>query len=165
MAVRELAMNGVEVKVHSQRGEYAVQPVASSSTLSPKRSTPSSALPYNNPHHQQYVLSDDFRPFKWVCHGWFRYLWELISFYSLFQCMSMIAPRTRNLVLASFLGDSRSNPSRKIPFLFLPLPRECLFSCLLFHVFIWKLLDALKILSCGIWILWIWISEFHFMFS
>uniref|UniRef100_A0A2C9WLJ8 RHOMBOID-like protein n=1 Tax=Manihot esculenta TaxID=3983 RepID=A0A2C9WLJ8_MANES len=92
--------------IHSG-GEYAVQPVASSSTLSPKRSTPSSALPYNNPHHQQYVLSDDFRPFKWVSN-------ILLFFISMYvnDC-----PKNSESCIGKFLGRFSFQPVKENPLL------------------------------------------------
>ncbi|OAY61220.1 RHOMBOID-like protein 1 [Manihot esculenta] len=117
MAVRELAMNGVEVKVHSQRGEYAVQPVASSSKLSPKRSTPSSALPYNNPQHQQYVLSDDSRPFRrWM--SWSVPLFVIANILLFFISMYVNdCPKNSESCTGKFLGRFSFQPVKENPLL------------------------------------------------
>lgn len=102
--------------IHSG-GEYAVQPVASSSTLSPKRSTPSSALPYNNPHHQQYVLSDDFRPFKWGM-SWLVPLFVRANILLFFISMYVNdCPKNSESCIGKFLGRFSFQPVKENPLL------------------------------------------------
>ncbi|KAJ9172356.1 hypothetical protein P3X46_015604 [Hevea brasiliensis] len=114
---RELAENGVEVKVHSQQGDNAGHPVGASSTLLPKRSTPSPAVPSHHSHHQQYVLSADFRPFRrWM--PWLVPLFVLANTVLFFITMYVNdCPKNSESCIGKFLGRFSFQPIKENPLL------------------------------------------------